>query len=101
MKAFKHLKIGKAFKHLRIGKAPGLSEVHAEMILVSGCVGIRALMELCQRILDGKRMPPDWATSVAIPIFNGKVNIMNCCMYRGMKLLEDAIKIVERYLRKD
>ena len=26
-------------------------------------------MELCQRVLDGKGMPEDWATSVVIPIF--------------------------------
>ena len=29
-------------------------------------------MELCQRILDGKGMPEDWATSVAIPILKEK-----------------------------
>ena len=39
------------------------------MILDSGDVGIRVLMELFQNILDGKGMPVDWATSVIIPIF--------------------------------
>ena len=42
-----------AFKHLKIGKAPGQSEVYTEMILVREDVGIRVLMELCHRILDG------------------------------------------------
>ena len=57
------------FKYLKIRKAPGLTEVYAEMILASGDVGIRVLMDLCHRILDGKGMPDDWVTSVAIPIF--------------------------------
>ena len=35
------------FKHLKIGKAPGPTEVYVEMILASGDVGIRALMEHC------------------------------------------------------
>ena len=56
-----------AFKHLKNGKAPGSAEVHAKMILASEDIGNRALMELCQIILDGKGMPVDWATSVAIP----------------------------------
>ena len=37
------------------------------MILASGDVGIRVVMEFCHRILYGKGMPEDWATSVAIP----------------------------------
>ena len=61
--------IMEAFKYLKIGKASGPSEVYAEMILASGDVGIRVLMKPCQRILDEKGMPADWATSVAIPIF--------------------------------
>ena len=65
--------IMEAFKHLKIGKAPGPTEVYAEMILASGDVGIRVLMELCHRILDGKKMPDDWATSVAITILKGKL----------------------------
>ena len=64
--------IMEAFKYLKIGKAPGPTEAYAEMILASGGVVIRVSMELCLRILDRIGMPEDWATSVAIPIFNGK-----------------------------
>ena len=70
------------------------------MIPASGDVGIRVLMELCHRILDGKGMPADWATSVAIPIFKGKGDIINCGKYRGVKLLGKTMKIAEKYLRK-
>ena len=60
------------FKYMKIGWVPGLTEVYAEMILTSGDIGIRVLMELCHRILDGKGMPENWATCVAIHIFKGK-----------------------------
>ena len=60
-----------AFKYFKIGKAPGPTEVYAKMILVSGNIGIRVLVEPCQRILDRKGMPEDWASSAAIPIFTG------------------------------
>ena len=59
------------------------------------------MFKFCQKILDGKGMPADWATSVAIPISKGKGDIMNCDMHGGVKLLEHAMKIVERYLRQD
>ena len=85
---------------MKIGKAPGPTEVYAEMILASGDVAIRVLMEPCHKILDGKEMPADWATSVAILIFKGKGDIMNSGMYMGVKLLEHAMKIVEKVLEK-
>ena len=39
--------IMEVFKHLKIGKAPVPSEAYAKMILASGDVGIRVLIELC------------------------------------------------------
>ena len=90
-----------AFKYLKIGKAPGQAEVCAKIIVASGDVEIRALMDLCLRILDGKGMPEEWSTTVEIPISKGKGDIMYCGKNRGEKLLEYAIKIVKRYLRKD
>ena len=45
------------FKHLMIGEAFGPTDVNAVMILASGDVGIRVLMEPCLRILDGREIP--------------------------------------------
>ena len=88
-----------AFKYLKIRKAPGPTEVCAGRILASGDVGMRVLMELCHAILDGKGIPEDWPTSVSIPIFRGKGDIMNCSMYGGEKLLEHAMKIVDKIVK--
>ena len=71
------------------------------MILANGYVGIRVLMELCQRIQDEKGMPAEWPTTVVIPISKGNGDIMNCGMYRDVKLLEDAMKKVEKVLEKN
>ena len=76
--------IMEVFIHLLIGKAPEPTEVYSEMIVASGDVGIRVLMELCHRILDGKGMPEDWTTSDEIPLFEGKGNTMNCGMHRDV-----------------
>jgi len=81
-------------------KAPGLSGVTAEMISASGQVGVNVMMQLCQGVLDGKGMPQEWKNSIVVPIFKGKGDPMNCGSYRGVKLLEHAMKIVERVLEK-
>ena len=45
-------------------------------------------------------MPDKCKTSVIIPIFEGKADVMSCGSYRGVKLLEHAMKIVERVLER-
>jgi len=89
-----------AIKAMKPQKAPGLSGVTAEMISASGQVGVNVMMDLCQRVLNGKGMPQEWKNSIVVPIFKGKGDPMNCGSYRGVKLLEHAMKIVERVLEK-
>ena len=89
-----------AIKVMKPKKAAGPSEVCAEMIYVSGEVGVNVMVELCQRVLDGKGMPDKWHTSVLVPIFKGKGDVKNCNTYRGVKLLEHTMKIVERVLER-
>ena len=43
-------------------------------------------------------MPEEWKTSVVVPIFKEKGEVMDCGEYTGVKLLEHAMKIVERVL---
>ena len=92
--------IVEAMQSMKSGKATGPSEVSVEMIRASGEVGIKVMMALCQRVLDGRGMPNEWKTSVIVPIFKGKGDVMSCNSYRGIKLLEHAMKIVERVLEK-
>ena len=65
------------------------------MISASGEVGVCVMVEFCQRVLDGKGMPDEWQTSVLVSIFKGKGDARNCDTYRGVKLSEHAMKIVE------
>ena len=53
------------------------------------------MVELCQGVLDGRGMPDDWVLSVVVPIVKGKGDAINCMAYRGVRLLEHAMKIVE------
>ena len=90
----------RAMREMKTGKAVGPSEVSVEMITASGEIGIAVMIELCQGVLDGRGIPDDWKLSVVVPIFKGKGDTMSCGAYRGVKLLEHAMKIVERVLER-
>ena len=92
--------ITKVMQKMKSGKATGPSEVSVEMIVASGEIGIKVLMELCQRVLDGRGMPDEWKTSVIVAIFKGKGDVMSCGSHRGVKLLKLAMKIVEMVLER-
>jgi len=38
----------------------------------------------------------DWKSSMVLPIYKGKGDPVECGSFRGMKLLEHAMKVVER-----
>ena len=83
---------------IKLGKELDPQEVNMDMITASVKFGVGVIKKLCQRVLDGKGMPEEWKTSVVVPIFEGKVDVMDCGAYRRVKLLEHAMKIVERVL---
>ena len=64
--------------------------------MANGKFGVGVIKKLCTRILDGEDMPEEWKTSVAVPIFKGKGDVIDGGAYREVKLLEHAMKIVER-----
>ena len=91
-------KVMEAMNKMKLGKAAGPSEVNMDIIIASETFGVGVMKKLCQRVLDGEGMPEEWKTSVVVPIFKGKGDVMDCGAYRGVKLLEHAMKIVERVL---
>jgi len=60
-----------------------LSEITTEIIMASGKIGENVMMQLCQRVLDENGIPDKWKTSVVVPIFKGKGDVMNCGSYRS------------------
>ena len=87
-----------AMNKMKLGKAAGPSEINVDMIITSGKFGVRVIKKLCQRVLDGKGMSEEWKTSAVVSVFEGKGDAMDCGAYRGVKLLEHAMKMVEKVL---
>ena len=51
--------IVETMQKMKSGKATGPSEVSVEMIVTSGEIGVKVMMELCQRVFDGRGMPDE------------------------------------------
>ena len=52
--------------------------------------------DLYNGIVKEGSIPEDWKSSVVLPIYKGKGDPMECGSYRGIKLLEHAMKVVQR-----
>ena len=48
-----------ALRKMKSGKATGPSEVISKMIIASSDTGIKVMVELCQRVLDGGGIPEE------------------------------------------
>jgi len=88
--------VAAALKKMKRHKAPVMSGLVAEMIQSTGDIGTQWILDLCNRIVKEGCIPEDWKSSMVLPIYKGKADPMECGSYRGIKLLEYAMKVVER-----
>jgi len=73
-----------------------LSGLSAEMTQATEGIGTQWLLDLCNAIVKEGCIPEDWKSSVILPIYRGKGDPVDCGSYTGIKLLEHAMKVVER-----
>lgn len=59
MKRVSRKDLVETMKEMKIGTAAGPSELSEEMITANGEIGIVVMMELCQGVLDGRKMLDD------------------------------------------
>jgi len=77
----------------------GLSGLVAETIQSTGDIGTPWILDLCNGIVKEVCIPEDWKSSMVLPIYKGKGDPMQCGSDKGIKLLELAMKVVERIFK--
>ena len=93
--------VKRALRKMKNGKASGTSGVVAEMLLASGEIGIERLTELFNRVIREELVPEDWNTSTIVNCFKNKGEATERGNYRGLKLLEHAMKgLFERVIEE-
>ena len=53
---------------------------------------------MCNAVVRDGRVPTDWKKSWMIPVYKGKGDALECGSYRGIKLLDHVMKVLERVL---
>ena len=81
---------------MKAGKAPGPSGIVVEMIREAGDMGASMIRDLAVAIIRDGKVPYDWEQSFIVCLYKGKVDALERGNYRGLKLTEQVMKILER-----
>ena len=68
--------------------------------MASGKFGVGSTKEAVSESFGWKRYARGLENKGCVPIFKGKGDVMDCGAYGGVKLLEHAMRIVERVPEK-
>ena len=88
--------IEKVLDKMKNGKSPGSSGIVAEMLKAAGEVGSQIMSDLANAIIREWCVPESWEESHIINCYKGKGDARIRGNYRGLKLLEQAVKVIER-----
>jgi len=88
--------VKEAIAKMKANKAAGPSGIVVEMLVAAGDEGVLWVTDLCNAILNEGRIPSDWSKSWLVRVYKGKGDALDCGSYRGIKLLDQGMKIFER-----
>ena len=66
----------------------------------SGDTGIELITSLANQIMKDGVIPQDWQSSVMVNCFKGKGDALERGNYRGLKLVDQVMKVIERVIDK-
>ena len=90
--------ISSALGKMKFGKAAGPSGITAEMLAAAGPEGIELIRQLAERVFSGDPIPKDWEESYILNLYKGKGDALDRGNYRGLKLTDQVMKLLERVL---
>jgi hypothetical protein len=90
--------VTEAIAKMKSSKAAGPSGVVADMVKAAGGVGAEWMTDVCNAVVKNGKIPEDWSKSWMVNVYKGKGDALVCGSYRGIKLLEHAMKIMERVI---
>ena len=80
------------------GKATGADEVRLEMLEMTGEVGVKWTGRLPNVCMQEGRIPKEWMMGLIVPIWKRKGDGHDPGKYRGITLLSQVLKLLERVL---
>ena len=88
--------VKEAIAKMKAGKAAGPSGIVAEMVQAAGDAGATLIRDLATAIIRDGKVPTDWEQSFIVCLYKGKGDALDRWNYRGLKITEHVMKIIER-----
>ena len=85
---------------MKKGKAPACSGLPIDLIKHLGESGVDMMHEILKRVWEEEQMPEEWNKSEIVPIYKQKRDPLECENFRGIRLLEHAMKMFEKILER-
>src|SRR3989442_518921 len=90
--------VSSAISKAKSGKAAGPSGVAADMLKAAGEAGVKWVTDISNEVVRSGVVPVDWTRSWMVNVYKGNGNDLECSSYRGIKLLEHVLKVLERVI---
>ena len=88
--------VKRAISQMKAGNAPDPSGIVMEMIRAAGDMGASIIRDLAAAIICDGKVPSDWEQSFIVCLYKGKGDALERGNYRGLKLTEQVMKVLER-----
>jgi len=89
-----------ALAGMKGGKAAGPSGLTADVMKAGGDAVVLWLLALFRAVWREGTVPDGWRESLLVPVYKGKGDPLSCGSYRAIKLLEHAMKVMEKVLER-
>ena len=70
------------------------------MLAASGEAGLQFVTDVCNEVVRNGKIPDDWRKSWIVSVYKGKGDALECGSYRGIKLLDQVMKVFEKVIEK-
>ena len=88
----------KSLRRMKNGKAAGPSGVVAEMLKATPDICSKTIVDLMNAIMREGKVPADWSGSIIVSLFKWKGDALDRNNYRGLKLTDHVLKVIERVI---
>ena len=85
----------KSLRPMKNRKAAGPSGVVAEMLKDAPDISCKIIADLMNTIIREGNVPADWSDNIIVSLFKGKRDALDWNNYRGLKLTDHVLKVIE------
>ena len=92
------LEVDVAIGKMKQSKSGDPTGVVLEMLKAAGETGALWMTDVCNAVVKDGKILKDWSRSWMVNVYKGKGDALACGSYRGIKLLDHAMKVLERVI---